>query len=81
MRFEEEIKLLAEGMDIDDTIRTICPQCNGGSTKEKSFSISIDRDGILYNCYRSVNCGLKGVIKNYDKGYSPSLVKNSSSDA
>jgi len=41
--------------------RIVCPKCGGGSSGEKSFSISIDSDGkaAKWNCFRAT-CGYSG---------------------
>lgn len=42
--------------------RLVCPICNGGSTKESSFSVTATPEGILYNCYRD-SCRIRGFIR------------------
>ncbi|XP_020586477.1 twinkle homolog protein, chloroplastic/mitochondrial-like isoform X2 [Phalaenopsis equestris] len=41
-----------------------CPQCGGGDSKEKSFSLFIREDGkiALWSCFRA-KCGWKGCVK------------------
>ncbi|KAL0917218.1 hypothetical protein M5K25_012266 [Dendrobium thyrsiflorum] len=41
-----------------------CPQCDGGASKEKSFSLFIRDDGkiALWSCFRA-KCGWKGCVK------------------
>ena len=57
----EQIKML--GMDVDDgvTVRTVCPACDGGSTNERSLSLTREGETILYNCFRAA-CGLHGAV-------------------
>jgi len=45
---------LAEGQ----SLRTICPMCHGGTTAEKSLSIT-RHEGLVWNCFRS-KCGITG---------------------
>lgn len=54
-----DIKLLASGLDVGDSLRTTCPRCHGGSSGEKSFVIRKDDEGVVYCCFRA-NCGYKG---------------------
>lgn len=42
---------------------TSCPQCGGGTSREKCFSITRTPVAVLYHCYRA-SCGLKGAYKN-----------------
>lgn len=39
----------------------ICPSCNGGPTKERSFSVSRSRGALLYCCHRA-SCKFNGAI-------------------
>lgn len=59
-------KMKKEGIDMSQWRlgtfqRTICPQCEGGSTEERSLSVFIREDGTHGNwtCFRA-NCGWKG---------------------
>ncbi|KAI4970182.1 hypothetical protein ZWY2020_001096 [Hordeum vulgare] len=59
-------KMKKEGIDMTQWRlgifqRTICPQCEGGSTEERSLSVFIREDGTHGNwtCFRA-NCGWKG---------------------
>lgn len=64
-RRTEAIKVHVLGMAVElengETIRTICPECNGGPTKEKSFAITHKDYVLLYCCHRAT-CDLQGVI-------------------
>lgn len=39
----------------------VCPSCNGGASKEKSFSVSRSGGVLLYNCFRAT-CNFGGAI-------------------
>lgn len=39
--------------------RCVCPDCRGGKSKEKSLSVTIKQDGIVWFCHRA-KCGMKG---------------------
>lgn len=56
----QEIKLRAESLDLGETIREVCPSCRGGTSREKSFTISKLEDGsVRYNCFRA-KCSCSG---------------------
>lgn len=59
-RYEVEFTYasLADG---ESSKAEICPSCEGGSTKEKSFGVSRSGGVLLYNCHRS-SCGFRGAI-------------------
>lgn len=59
-----EVKELALGLDRGGTINgQICPKCEGGRNRDKSFSVSKSYDGfILYMCHRAT-CGYSGRIR------------------
>lgn len=45
----------------------LCPFCNGGDKQERSFSVRVETVAgkgmkALYHCFRSNNCGEKGMI-------------------
>ena len=56
---KSEIRLLAAMLTEGDTLRTVCPFCNGGSSGEASLSITKDADGVVYKCFRA-KCGATG---------------------
>lgn len=57
---KEEIRLMSAGLENGQTLREICPKCGGGSTREKSLSISITETGHLaWFCHRA-SCGARG---------------------
>jgi hypothetical protein len=42
------------------TLREVCPECGGGSTRELSLSITLDETGyMLWHCFRA-SCGFSG---------------------
>lgn len=50
--------LLDKGIEVDDlsfgTHRAICPECNGGSSNEKSFAVTLYEEGVaLFICHRA----------------------------
>ena len=49
-----DILLTAEGLDPrGESTRVVCPRCGGGSTKEKSLSITREPSGlVLWQCFR-----------------------------
>lgn len=57
----EGIKLELAELQEGDTIRIVCPMCDGGSSREKSLSVTRNFDSGVYNCYRA-SCGVKGFI-------------------
>jgi hypothetical protein len=60
MTIGREVELLALGLEKGTSMRDICPKCGGGSSKEKSLSITINDEGwLLWNCFRA-SCGLQG---------------------
>lgn len=59
-KYKNQIVELCMGQPVGETSSNMeCPMCRGGSTKEKSFSITREASGILFNCYRAT-CGFKG---------------------
>ena len=52
---------LGDSLIQGETLRTICPVCWGGRTKEKSFSITRIQTGFLYKCFRA-SCGKEGIV-------------------
>lgn len=61
------IKLEAATLPGGSRTRIVCPFCKGGSTKEKSLSISRDGDDVFYYCFRA-NCSARGVIRSNSNG-------------
>lgn len=54
-----DIKVLASSLSAGDSLRTVCPSCQGGGSGEASFVIRKDDEGVVYCCFRA-NCGYKG---------------------
>lgn len=59
---QETLAIAAGGLQVGEQTRKItCPSCEGGVTREKSFSLRKDPARILFNCWRA-SCGFKGII-------------------
>ena len=58
---KDAIKLEAMVLENGESIRVVCPFCNGGGSGELSCNITIIDDVILYNCHRA-SCLEKGGI-------------------
>lgn len=57
-RITDEIMLYAAALNLGENCRVVCPHCQGGSTKEKSLSITLDEDGaVKWQCFRA-KCAL-----------------------
>ena len=53
MNFKTTISLLASELEAGSTLRVICPRCEGGSSGEKSLSVTRTEDGVLvWQCFR-----------------------------
>lgn len=74
-------KLLAMGVPPGTTVpNTICPICEGGRSKDRSFSVSRMRDGtIRFNCFRD-QCTVNGGRID-DMGYVPGVPVKSTGTA
>src|SRR4030066_138431 len=59
--FGELILQLGQSLAPDESFRTVCPACNGGHSKERSFTMKRVAAGITYNCFRA-KCGVHGLI-------------------
>ena len=60
-RYIQDIHIIGSTMQLGSNIRELCPLCEGGSSGEKSLSISLSEDGTLsWNCFRD-SCSIKGV--------------------
>lgn len=57
----EEIKQLGKELELDETLRTVCLFCGGGSRKERSFALTRNNVGLLYYCHRAT-CGKNGIV-------------------
>jgi hypothetical protein len=59
---EEQVKLLAIGLAAGCTTRDVCPKCGGGTSGEKTFSVTRTRAGQLgFYCHRA-SCGYRGMV-------------------
>lgn len=74
----EMLKKKLEGIGIDSSTckigeynRLICPECDGGDSMERSFSLYITPDANLamWQCYRG-KCGWRGHVRAFDGGKS-----------
>jgi hypothetical protein len=55
------VEMEAQSLDEGTSTRVVCPWCEGGSSRERSLSISL-KDGVaLFNCYRN-SCAKKGKV-------------------
>lgn len=60
LSYNDEITLAANDLSIGDTLRIVCPQCNGGSGNEKSLTVTLSDEGhVIWNCFRA-KCEYKG---------------------
>lgn len=57
----KEIKASCAYLPLGESIRTICPYCNGGKSKELSLACTRTATGILWHCKRA-SCGKGGII-------------------
>lgn len=48
-----EVKLIASELEDGETVREVCPFCQGGSGGEKSLNVTVDQGAILWNCHRA----------------------------
>jgi twinkle protein len=55
---EARIELGRRKLSPGRSVKTICPACGGGSTREDSLSVKLDDDGMgaIWHCFRG-NCG------------------------
>jgi len=54
-----ELETLISTLEDGESVRIVCPQCGGGSTKERSLSVTRKEGAVLYKCFRA-NCGTEG---------------------
>lgn len=55
----QEVRLLAAGVEVGETLRTVCPVCQGGTRSERSLTLTRDETGVVFNCYR-LTCDVAG---------------------
>lgn len=61
MTLKLDIQAIADSLSIGDTVREVCPSCNGGSTHERSLSVTVTDEGVLYQCFRN-KCDVAGIL-------------------
>ena len=54
------VSLMGDHLDVGESLRAVCPLCNGGTTNEQSFSITREPTRYLYHCFRA-KCDLEGI--------------------
>jgi len=60
-QLNNHVRMEAEELPIGESRKSRCPVCDGGMTREVSFSVTRDQSGILYNCYRA-KCSTAGFV-------------------
>ena len=67
-----DIHILGASLDVGQTLREVCPRCNGGSSTEKSLTITKNMDGsIVWNCFRDKCPERGGNVKASSEKQSP----------
>jgi hypothetical protein len=51
--YSQQIALFGSSLQLGETIREICPRCDGGSSREKSLTITLGENGLVWNCFRA----------------------------
>jgi len=59
MSSRAEIILESEALDDGESTRIVCPECGGGSSREKSLNLSKNEGTVLWNCHRA-SCEERG---------------------
>jgi hypothetical protein len=55
-----DVMYMASDLEPGETLRDVCPRCNGGASRESSLTITLDYDGgVVWNCFRD-RCDEKG---------------------
>ena len=68
---KDQILFAAVDLGIGDSApNTICPFCDGGNSKDKSFSVRRYDNVVYYQCYRA-KCDQKGIIPTAANGFIP----------
>lgn len=57
----DELKANFLHLEVGSSDRSYCPRCGGGSSKEKSFSVTRKPEGLVYKCFRA-KCQVSGFI-------------------
>lgn len=60
-KVKDYVSFEAAPLAIGESLRGECPVCGGGPSREASFTITRDVDGVLYRCYRA-SCDVRGYI-------------------
>lgn len=55
------VQQLAEGLPAGSTTRTLCPICQGGDKREKSFVVGREPNRVWFKCFRA-KCGVSGIV-------------------
>lgn len=63
MSVRNTVRLRADeaNLAVGDSVKGVCPVCDGGRTHEVTFSITRQSDGLLFNCYRAT-CPARGFV-------------------
>lgn len=69
------IKLELVGLPNGSQSRLLCPQCRGGSQREKSLSVTRDGGQLKYLCHRA-QCPTRGVVDTMSQICKPSVVSS-----
>lgn len=73
-----DVIILATDLSLGDSIRTVCPSCGGGSSRESSLTITKDMDGsVVWNCFRDkcTERGSSGYVRTSDQPVQKKVVK------
>jgi len=77
LSLKNKVELTAQTLSKGESLRSICPKCNGGISEEKSFLCSRDHGGVVfYKCFRAT-CNYRGklVIGDGEAGLVPRIRK------
>ena len=56
----QDVVNMAVDLGVGQWAARLCPECNGGSSKERSLSLNVEQNGIIkYYCHRAA-CGFSG---------------------
>ena len=59
MNYDSDVLLLSSNLSIGESLRTECPICRGGTSREQSLSVTKDDKGVVWQCFRA-KCNYKG---------------------
>lgn len=75
MKTQAYARLLGEDLAVgESTNREKCPSCQGGTSRESSFTVTRQLEGLVYNCYRA-SCGERGFVGTHGSIVKPGIVK------